>query len=421
MPIRDLFRLIFPVLLAAALLSCRSEPPAASAPADPAASAPAAQAQAAEPVAEPGLTEDVITFGQSAAFSGPAQALGTNMRIGIEAAFAEANRRGGVHGRLLELVSLDDRYEPEAAIANTKRLIHDDHVFALIGAVGTPTSRSALPVAAAAGVPYLAPFTGAGFLRDASWGNILNVRASYNQETEEMVERLTSDLGVERIAIVYQDDSFGRAGLNGSLAALERRRMNPAATARYQRNTIHVKRTLLDLMQGQPEAVIMVGAYEPLSELIAWTRHIGLDPVFINISFVGSMALADRLQAKDARNGHGVYVTQVVPFPFSDISKVAEGYRLALAASGAGADPGFVSFEGYLAGRLAIAALENCGRDVTRDCLVNGLQGSGVVSLDGFELLYGPEDNQGSDTVFLTVIGSDGRLHAVRTLRENFP
>ena len=163
------------------------------------------------------------------------------MRLGIEAAFQEVNRDGGLHGRVLELVSYDDTYEPELAIANTLSLINREKVFALIGEVGTPTSRSVTPVAADAGIPYVAPFTGAAFLRDQEWSNIVNLRASYAQETEEMVERLTTDLGIERIAIMYQDDSFGRTGYQGALAALQRRGMEPAAVGLYPRNTAAVK------------------------------------------------------------------------------------------------------------------------------------------------------------------------------------
>ena len=178
-------------------------------------------------VSEPGVTDDRILFGQSAAFSGLAEELGVNMRLGIRAAFKEANLAGGVHGRQLELVSLDDSYEPDAAITNTTRLIYEDKVFALIGAVGTPTSRSATPIAREAGVPYIAPFTGAAFLRDPEWPNIVNLRASYNQETEEMVARLIGDLGITRIAVMYQDDSYGRAGYRGVRQALELRNMTP--------------------------------------------------------------------------------------------------------------------------------------------------------------------------------------------------
>ena len=160
-------------------------------------------------------------FGQSAAFEGPAAALGLGMRQGILAAFTEANTAGGVNGRRLELVYCDDGYEPDRAIENTNRLINEDQVFALIGEVGTPTSRAAQPIATEARVPFIGPFTGAGFLRDPSLGNVINVRASYDQETEAWIEHLTSDLGISRVALLYQDDSFGLAGRSGVVAALE--------------------------------------------------------------------------------------------------------------------------------------------------------------------------------------------------------
>ena len=365
----------------------------------------------------PGVSDDGVLFGQSAAFSGPAQELGTNMRLGIEAAFAEANRNGGVYGRELKLTSLDDTYEPEAAALNTRSLIEDEQVFALIGEVGTPTSRSATPVAASAGVPFIAPFTGAAFLRDTSlFKNIINLRASYNDETEEMVERFTADLGLERIAVLYQDDSFGRAGYNGSLAALKRRGMDPVSVGLYPRNTTAVKTALLDLAKGRPEGIIMVGAYEPIGTFIQWARLTKLvDAHFIVISFVGSNALAEMLGPE----GEGVYVTQVVPFPTDDSIPVVASYLEAMAEFDEGAEPGFVSFEGYLAGRLAIAGLESCGREVTRECFVESLLHAGELDLDGFRLNYtGAADNQGSDTVFLTVIGPDGKYKPIETLRD---
>ena len=362
----------------------------------------------------PGVSAGRILFGQSAAFSGPAQELGRNMRLGIEAAFQEANRRGGVHGRRLELISRDDAYEPEAAIANTFHLIEQEQVFALIGAVGTPTSRSATPVAAEAEVPYIAPFTGAEFLRDAQWHNVLNLRASYYQETEEMVARLTEDLGVTRIAVLYQDDSFGRAGYRGVRRALDRRAMQPVAIGLYPRNTTAVKTALLDLRRGDPQAVIMIGAYQPVAALIRWARHVGMEATFLTVSFVGSNALAQELGAA----GEGVYVTQVVPFPTEDRLPVVGAYLRALAAYDAQAVPGFVSFEGYLAGRLAVAGVDGCGAAVARDCFLSSLRGSDLIDIDGFELRFGDADNQGSDAVFLTRIGADGRYHSAATLQH---
>ena len=364
---------------------------------------------------QPGVTADRVLFGQSAAFTGPAQELGRNMRLGIQAAFHEVNQRGGVHGRRLELSSLDDAYEPEAAVTNTIRLIEQDKVFALIGEVGTPTSRSSTPVAAEGKVPFMAPFTGAEFLRTGPDRDyIINMRASYYQETEEMVARLTTDLGIDRIAVMYQDDSFGRAGRDGVRIALDRRGMNPVSIGLYPRNTTAVKTALLDLERGAPEAVIMIGAYEPVAALIAWARHTGLDPVFMTVSFVGSNALAKELGPV----GEGVYVTQVVPFPTDDSVPIVSSYLEALSDFAPDATPGFVSLEGYLAGRLAVAALEGCGRDVDRSCFLDSLRSADVIDIDGFELRYGQDDNQGSDTVFLTTIGSDGNYRPVETLRD---
>jgi ABC-type branched-subunit amino acid transport system substrate-binding protein len=354
-------------------------------------------------------------FGQSAALSGPAEALGKGMQAGILAAFKEANDAGGVHGRTIDLVSLDDGYEPEAAATNTGRLIEEENVFALIGEVGTPTSRSATPVAAEAGIPFIAPFTGAEFLRDDSWDNILNLRASYYQETEEMVARLTQDLGIERIGVLYQDDSFGRAGYRGATLALERREMKAASIGLYPRNTTAVKAALLDLQGGDPQAIIMIGAYQPVAAFIKWARHTGLDPIFITVSFVGSNALARELGPQ----GAGVYVTQVVPFPTDDSLPVVEAYLNALSSFVPGIVPGFVSLEGYLAGRLAIAGLENCGRDVDRVCFLEEIYGSGDIDIDGFMLRYDDaSDNQGSDSVFLTVIGPDGEYQPVERLNR---
>ena len=371
------------------------------------------------PGAEPegdslGLTTERILFGQSAALSGPAKELGINMRLGILAAFDEVNTAGGVHGRILELQSLDDAYEPEDAIVMTRHLIEQEEVFALIGAVGTPTSRSATPIARNAGVPYIAPFTGAAFLRDDEWDNIINLRASYNQETEEMVARLTEDLGITRISVMYQNDSFGRAGFRGTVAALERRDMELTSIGIYPRNTTAVKTALLDLRQGDPEAVIMIGAYEPVARLILWARRTGMDAVFMTVSFVGSNALAQEL----GPDGAGVLVTQVVPFPEDDTLPVVLSYLDALASHDPEAEPGFVSLEGYLAGRMVIAALQECGAEVDRSCLLDQLIDRGEFDIDGFKLQFGHGDNQGSDEVFLTVIGSDGNYHPVHTLHE---
>ncbi len=362
--------------------------------------------------AEPGVFDDRILFGQSAAFKGPAAALGTGMRAGILAAFNEVNEAGGVEGRRLELIAYNDGYEPGMAIANTKRLIEDDQVFALIGEVGTPTSKAVQPIASGQAVPFLGAFTGASFLRDPALDNVINVRASYDQETESWIEHLTSDLGLARIAILYQDDSFGRAGLTGVRAALSKRQMELVAEGTYKRNTTAVKRALLAIRKGDPEAVVMVGAYKPSARFIKLARSIGLDAVFVNISFVGSKALSEEL----GPDGAGVIVTQVVPLPEDSSIPLVAQYRDALARFDPGIEPGFVSLEGYMVGRLVIEALEELGREVTRAGLIAAIKSVGTFDLGGTTLTYGPQDNQGMDRVFLTVIQADGSFKAVEHL-----
>ena len=364
--------------------------------------------------ADPGVFQDKIVFGQSAAFEGPAAALGRGMREGILAAFNEANVAGGVNGRKLELVGYDDGYEPERAIKNTIRLIKDDKVFALIGEVGTPTSKAAQPIATDAGVPFIGPFTGAEFLRNPYKRTVINVRGSYYQETEAMVEHLTSDLGVTRIAILYQDDSYGRAGLAGVKRALGWRSMKLVSEGTYKRNTTAVKTAVLSIRKGKPEAIIMIGAYKPCAEFIKVSKRVGMDPIFLNVSFVGSKALAKEL----GKHGQGVVVTQVVPFPEDTSIPLVAQYRKALKASGPDAEPGFVSLEGYMVGRLVLQALEKLGGVVTRDGLLATIARVGTFDLGGVTLTYGRDDNQGMDQVFLTVIESDGSFKAVKQLER---
>ncbi len=356
--------------------------------------------------AEPGIDAERILFGQSAALTGPASGLGQAMRAGIEAAFHEANRNGGVYGRRLELVSLDDGYEPEAAIENMRTLINDREVFALIGAVGTPTARSSVPVAAAAGVPYIAPFTGAPFLRDGQWQNVINLRASYYQETEAMMEFLTRR-GLTRVAVAYQDDSFGRAGFRGAQLAMERRGLKPAATAVYPRNTIAVKTTLLDVMEGEPEAVIIVGAPAPVAAFLNWGSKLKLDMVFMTTSFAGGNALIRNLSSESLGSA-GLLMTQVVPPLMGDALPVVQDYLAALKETSPDAEPGFVSLEGYLAGRMAVVAMEQCGPDPQRERVLPMLRDAGRIDLGGFALEFGAEDYQGSDAVYLTVVSPNG-------------
>ncbi len=358
--------------------------------------------------AEDGVSGSKILFGQVAALTGPAQDLGQGMRQGILAAFDDTNRHGGIAGRTLELKSLDDGYEPEKTVAATKEIIDTDKVFAMIGAVGTPTSKASQPIATEAKVPFIGPFTGAEFLRNPYNRYVVNVRASYFEETEAWIEHLTKDLGITRIAILYQDDAFGLAGLEGVQRAMAKRNMALVASGSFKRNTTAVKSALLEIMKGNPEAVVTVGPYKPVAEFIKLAHQVKINPVFVAISFVGSDSLAQELGS----DGAGVIVSQVVPFPSDTTLPVVADYQKQLTADDAKAKPGFVSLEGYLVGRLVVEALKRVDGAPTREKLLDAIYGA-PFDLSGVTLKYGPTRNQGSDQVFFTILQADGTFKPV--------
>jgi len=361
--------------------------------------------------AEDGVSAGKIVFGQVAALTGPAQDLGQGMRQGILAAFDDANRHGGIAGRMLELKSIDDGYEPEKTVEATQKIITEDKVFAMIGAVGTPTSKASQPIATAAQVPFIGPFTGAEFLRDPYNRYVVNVRASYFQETEAWIEHLTKDLGISKIAILYQDDAFGLAGLEGVQRALAKRNMSLVASGTFKRNTTAVKSALLDIMKGEPEAVVTVAPYKPVAEFVKLAHQVKMDALFVAISFVGSNSLAQELGS----DGAGVIISQVVPSPWDAALPVVAAYQSAIAADDANAKPGFVSLEGYLVGRLVVEALKRVEGEPTRDKLLAAI-GAAPFDLGGVVLSYGPTKNQGSDHVFFTILQADGSFKPVDRL-----
>lgn len=358
-----------------------------------------AAAPPAAPAATPGVSQDEIVLGQSAAFSGPAQELGKAMREGALAYLDEVNRRGGVHGRKIRLVSLDDGYEPDRAVPNTQRLIEQEKVFALFGYVGTPTAYAVIPLVTQAKVPFFGAFTGAEGLRSPLNRYIFNVRASYFDETERLVDWMVNE-GKPRIAVFYQDDSYGRAGLQGVQRAMQHRGLPIVALGTVKRNTVEVADAVRAIANADPDAVIMISAYKSCAAFIKDMNRAGTRAEFLNVSFVGSKALAEELGAE----GHGVIVSQVVPYPLDPSSSVAMELRTLLPQHAPGAKPSFNNLEGFIAAKALVEGLNRAGPELTREGLVRALETFQDVDLGGFRLTFSPTNHNGSSFVGLTVV-----------------
>jgi ABC-type branched-subunit amino acid transport system substrate-binding protein len=344
-----------------------------------------------------------IVLGQSCPLSGPAAQLGLQLQAGARLYFDAVNAAGGVGGLPIELRTLDDGYEPERCKANTERFIAED-VFALFGYVGTPTSLAALPLVNQHRIPFFAPFTGAEALREPMSRWVFHVRASYFDETALIVRQL-SNLGLKRIAVFHQNDSYGRAGLEGVQRALLAQATAPVASATVERNSVDVARAVRDLVAAQPEAIVMVSAYKSCAAFIREARKAGYGGVFYNVSFVGTQALSDEL-GKDAL---GVVVSQVMPFPFSASTGIAAEFQAAAQKAGGSLKPDYTAMEGFVAARVLVEGLRRMGRP-SRDAMVAALESLGNLNLGGFQVRFGPRQRAASSFVELSMLTGDGKV-----------
>lgn len=364
-----------------------------------------ASAVAAPAAAADGVTASTVVVGQSAALSGPAAELGAEMRKGILAYFEHVNRSGGVNGRRLVLKSLDDGYEATRAAANTKKLIQDEDVFALLGYVGTPTSEAAKPIFTDARVPFVGAFTGAELLRAPFNRYIFNVRASYYAETDAIVD-LLARMGLTRIAVFYQNDSYGKAGLTGVERAMSRRNLKIGATGTVERNSVEVAAAVKSIAGSDPQAVVMISAYKSCGAFVKEMKKAGSNPQFMNVSFVGSRALAAEL----GDLGRGVGIAQVMPFPWNPATPVVRDYQRQIAPNGSENDYSFGSLEGYVAAKVFVEGLRRAGKEPTREALVTALETLRDFDLGGFYVTYTPTDHNGSKFVEMTVISRNGKI-----------
>jgi branched-chain amino acid transport system substrate-binding protein len=345
-----------------------------------------------------------IVLGQSAAFTGNAAQLGIQMNIGARIFFNALNAAGGVNGNTVELRTLDDGYEPERCKVNTEQFIKDD-VFGLFGYVGTPTSLAALPLVVDAKVPFFGPFTGAEALRDPFHKSVFHLRASYFDETRLIVNNLTQ-LGLKKIAVFYQNDAYGKAGLEGVTRALKAQDLAPVALGTVERNSIDVASAVKDITPKMPDAVVQISAYKSCAAFIRGARKAGYGGTFLNVSFVGTQALADEL----GKEGLGIMVSQVMPFPFSTTTPISREYLDAVHKAGGDAVPNYSSMEGYLAAKVFAEGLRRAGRNPTREALISGLEAIQQASFGGFSVNFGPKDHVASRFVDLSMLTEDGKV-----------
>jgi len=362
-------------------------------------------AAAAAAVSLPALAQgNRIVLGQSAAFSGPAAQLGIQMNKGARIYFDTLNANGGIHGAQIELRTLDDGYEPDRCKANTEKFIKDD-VFGLFGYVGTPTCLAALPLVNDSKMPFFGPFTGAEALREPFSKSVFHVRASYYDETGLIVKQLTS-LGLRKIAVFYQNDSYGKAGLEGVKRALKPLGLEPVALGTVERNTIDVASAIKEIVPKLPDAVVQISAYKSCAAFIREARKAGYGGTFFNVSFVGTQALADEL----GKEGRGIMVSQVMPFPFSTTTPIAREYLEAVRKAGADTTANYSSMEGYMAAKVIAEGLKRAGRNPNRDALINGLESIQNANFGGFTVDFGPKDHVASSFVDLSMLTEDGKV-----------
>ncbi|BDT70886.1 hypothetical protein os4_03940 [Comamonadaceae bacterium OS-4] len=345
-----------------------------------------------------------IIIGQSAAFSGPAAQLGIHLHAGAKLFFDQLNAQGGIGGRSVEIRKLDDGYEPARCEENTRKLLEED-VTALFAYVGTPTSAVALPLATKAKVPFIAPFTGAMALRAPFNRYAFHVRASYNDETALIVNQLRN-VGLTKVAVLYQNDAYGKAGLDGVQLALAKHNLKPVAIATVERNSVDVAKAVETINATNPEAVVQISAYTSCAAYIRAARKAGYGGGFYNVSFVGTQALADEL----GKFGAGVVVSQVMPSPYSAGKAISREFADAVRRSNGAVQSNYSSMEGYIAAKVLAEGLRRSGGKGGADGLMTALESINNMSMGGFNVNFSKADHVASTFVEMSMLTGDGKV-----------
>lgn len=349
--------------------------------------------------------EDPIVLGMSAPMSGPNGIYGRQMRESIDAYFAKVNEGGGVRGHPLKLVAKDDGYEVDRAVANAKDLIVNEHAFALMAFYGTASTTAVLPLLDTYNIPLVGTISGAEILREHPNPHMFHLRASYGDETAAIVKSLLT-VGLKRIAVLYQDDGFGQAGLKGVKTALAQSQIELVAAASVPRNSSSLDPAVAEIAKAKPQAIVLVALAQAASSFIKQIKPLSEQTYFIALSPVGTDQLIAGLGKDVAR---GVQVAQVIPSPWSDRTKIAREYKQTLARYTKNAEFSYYGLEGYINAKLVVSALERASPVFTRDALIKALR-SGPFDFGGYAVNFPAGSNSGSRYVEISVIGADGRI-----------
>jgi len=350
----------------------------------------------------PGVTENEILIGSCSALEGPSHFLGTETVAGAKAYFAMINDAGGVDGRKLKLISYDDSYDPAKTEACFNRLM-EQKVFALGFFVGTPTAVKYVPMAESNKIPLIGLFTGAQTLYAPLRHWVVNVRASYFDETREQIDGMWGTLGYKKIGVIYPEDAFGSAVLEGVKAALKTHGAEPVAVGSYQRQTAQVGGAIDTVKAANPDAVVVVGPFNTVSPILKQSHAKGWKPLFLTVSFVGT----DELIQEAGSDAEGMVITQVVPPYYLTDFKTVALYRRALTKYSPSAQPNFVSLEGFVDAMVMVEGLKKAGKDLTREGLIRGIESIHELDLGlgpHLKLNYSSKEHKGFDHVLPTVV-----------------
>jgi ABC-type branched-subunit amino acid transport system substrate-binding protein len=349
-----------------------------------------------------GAAASPIRLGQSAPLSGRSAQLGQEYRAGALAYFSQVNQRGGINGKTIALITLDDRYEPKLTLRNTRTLLERDKVLALFGYVGTPTVQAVLPLVDAQRIPLIAPLSGAELLRTPLRPTVFNLRTSYRSELRESIKALVR-AGLRRIGVIYQRDAFGLDGLRATKAALKGYNLAAVAEVSVNRNSLNNEAAAREMVAASPNGLVLVTTYGTAADLILRLRKLGNHAPVMSVSFVGTQALQNALSPHLA---HGIGISQVVPFPWDGRLPVVREYQQAMRRQSQKPRYGFTSLEGFLAAKLTVEALRKAGPDPSRERLVAALDSLRSIDLGGYRVSFSPQDHEGSDFVELTYLGT---------------